>query len=197
AERDRLQRTLTTDHGQGLLEDRVEIGDLRNELTLATEVQEFAHDVARASRLLLDQIELLPPRLTGWHLLGEVGRETEHARQRIVDLVGDVRRQLADGGELGRLDQLGLRPLELGHLLLLGLVEPRVLAGDGRRSARIGSRPRSGATRRRCRRRAPAPWLASSSSRSRSAPGSRWRPGSPPGASPCDATAPGSPRAGA
>jgi len=32
--------------------------------------------------------------------------------------VGDVGRQLADRRELGRLDQLGLCPLELGHLLL-------------------------------------------------------------------------------
>ena len=95
-------------------------------------MEEVAHDVARALGLLLDQIELLTHRLAGLDPLLQKGGEPEHARQRVVDLVGDVRRQLTDRGELGGLDQLGLRLLELRHLLLDALVEARVLRGDRR-----------------------------------------------------------------
>ena len=42
----------------------------------------------------------------------------------------DVRGQLADGGQLGRLHELGLRLLQLDHLLLDALVEPGVLDGQ-------------------------------------------------------------------
>ena len=122
--RDRVQRALAAHHGQRLLEDRVEVGDLRDELALPAEVQEVPHDIAGASGLFLDEVELLPHRLTVRDLLGEVRGEAEHARQRVVDLVGDVRRQLADRRQLRGLDQLRLRALELGHALFLALVEP-------------------------------------------------------------------------
>ena len=123
-ERHRVQGALPAHHGQRLLEHRVEIGDLRDELALPAEVQEVPHDVAGAPRLFLDEVELLAHRLARRDLLGEVRGEAEHARQGIVDLVGDIRRQLADRRELRGLDQLRLRPLELDQLLLLAFVQP-------------------------------------------------------------------------
>ena len=63
--------------------------------------------------------------------------------QRVVDLVRDVGGQLADGGQLRGLDQLGLRLLELGHLLLDALVQARVLDGQRRPGARSPSASRS------------------------------------------------------
>src|SRR3989454_10674829 len=83
--------------------------------------------MSRAARFLLDQVELLPHRFARRDALGEVGREAQHARQRVVNLVGDVGGQLADRRELRGLDQLRLGPLELGHLLLDTLVQARVL----------------------------------------------------------------------
>ena len=83
--------------------------------------------MSRAGGLLLDEVQLLAHRVVGAHLLGEEGREAEHRGERVVDLVGDVGGQLADRRELGGLDELGLGALELGHLLLDALVQPRVL----------------------------------------------------------------------
>src|SRR5262249_14704324 len=97
----RLERALPLHHGESLLEDRIEIGDLWNELALTAEMQEIADDVPSSSGFLLDEVELLSPGLPGRDLLGEIGGESEHTRQRVVDLVGDIGRQLADRGELG------------------------------------------------------------------------------------------------
>jgi hypothetical protein len=52
--------------------------------------------------------------------------------QRVVDLVGHARRQLADGRQLRRLYELRLRALELVELRAELAVEARVAQRDGR-----------------------------------------------------------------
>ena len=129
-DRERAQRALPADHGHHLLEDGVEVGRLGHEVALAAELQQIAHDVAGPRGLLLDEAELLAHGILGGQPLGDERREAEHGRERVVDLVGDVGGQLADGGQLGGLHELGLRLLELGHLLLDALVEPGVFDGQ-------------------------------------------------------------------
>ena len=133
-EGDVVDRALAAHHGQGLAHDGIEVGGLRRELVLAREVEQVAHDVAGPPRFLLDQVQLLPHRLARPHLLGEVRRKSEDRGQRVVDLVGHVRGQLPDGGELGGLDELGLRLLQLLEVPLDALVEPGVLDAEGRRA---------------------------------------------------------------
>ena len=93
-------------------------------LRAAREGQEVGHDAARARRLLAHPLEVaaeLRDPLPGDPVLlqdpAHEGGVVEDAGERVVDLVGDARRELAEGGQAVGLEQAPLGLLELGGAL--------------------------------------------------------------------------------
>ena len=118
---------LELEHAPGLVGDRAR-PSLRR--VMAREQQEVLHDARRPGGLVGDDRE--PAAEVGCHfraLQQQVGL-AEDRRQRIVDLVGDPGGQLADGGELLGVDQLGLRAAQLFEAVHRLRVEARVVERD-------------------------------------------------------------------
>ena len=106
---------------------RLELRRLRS-----AEGEEIGHDLVEPLGLGVDDLEQLVV-LTSQ---GGIGAKHLHTvadcAQRVTCLVGDGRRDLADGGHAGLMDELLLGGDDLGIGRFELLVEARVLHGDGR-----------------------------------------------------------------
>ncbi len=91
---------------------RVEVLEVRVGPLLA-EAQQVLGDLAAATGERLDPLEELAVRTGRGRRLEEELRVPEDPGERVVDLVGDPRAELAEGGELLRLDELRLRRPQL------------------------------------------------------------------------------------
>ncbi len=84
---------------------------------LAREGQEVSHDAPRALRLLVDHPQVAAVLARELLLLEQELRQPRDRGERIVELVGDARHELAHGGELLALDELRLHVLLVGDVL--------------------------------------------------------------------------------
>ena len=84
---------------------------------LAGEGEQVAHDASGPLGLVVDDAQVLPRQAgLGLALQQELGQAGDRG-ERIVELVGDARDQLADRRHLVVLDELGLDDALLGHVL--------------------------------------------------------------------------------
>ena len=124
-----------------VLHDRV---DRHRRLALPlgpAEVEQAVDDAGAAMDFLLDDLEVLLQRNRLLRAqLGDAAVHCRHAgadgRQRIVDLVHDAGRELADGGELLALHDLHLDGAPLGHVLTDGDDVGDALAVESHRDLR-------------------------------------------------------------
>ena len=138
-------------------------GLLRHALT--GEGQKIPHDPAGALRLIEDDAQVLAGKLGVGRPLQQQLRQSRNRGQRIVELVRHAGDQLADGGHLVVLDDLGLEDALLGDVLDQNDDRPPLGVGQGcggqtkhlltgllavpptARSARPGTPRRSGRSR--------------------------------------------------
>ena len=97
---------------------------------VAREQQQVLHDARRPGGLVGDDRESAADVRRHFRTLQQQVGLAEDRRQRIVDLVGDPGGQLADGGELLGVDQLGLRAAQLLEAVHRLRVEARVVERD-------------------------------------------------------------------
>src|SRR5204862_320547 len=116
-------RASPRDEEEQALDGGVHVHGVRARCRGLREAQQSVHDLAAARGLALDELdvalEALALRDGNVELLQAAAQErrlSDDARQRVVELVRDARAELAEGGELGALDELGLGTLELHRL---------------------------------------------------------------------------------
>ena len=81
--------------------------------TAPTELEEVRHEIGHPVQLLLDDLQLPVPRIGGVGLAQEGLHPECNGRQRVVQFVGDARRQLAYRGQFRRLPELPGHHLDL------------------------------------------------------------------------------------
>ena len=99
-------RVRAPDEIDGRADDVLERDDVALLGVLAREVEQGAHDLLDLEPGLLDQLEALQRLRPRLGLLQQELGQAEDREQRIVDLVRDAGRELADRGELPALDEL-------------------------------------------------------------------------------------------
>src|SRR5574341_636871 len=107
-ELDPLERLLGVERIDDLAHGPVEVDRLRFDDDLPAEIKELPDDVSRPHRLPRHHPQFPAARIVLRALLQHEVREGEDGRERVVDLVGDPGRKLAHGGQLFRLNELGL-----------------------------------------------------------------------------------------
>ena len=108
-ELDALVRVCPPHEVDGRAHDIVECDLVTLVGVLAREVEQRADDLLDLEPRLLDQLEALLRLRLGLGLLEEELRQAEDREQRVVDLVRDAGRELADRGELAALNELLLQ----------------------------------------------------------------------------------------
>ena len=109
---------------------------------LAREVEQRAHDLLDLEPGLLDQLEALLRLRAGLRLLEQELGQAEDREQRVVDLVRDTRRELADRGQLAALHELLLHAALLGGVADQRQQERGLAVGAGDRARRDLDRTR-------------------------------------------------------
>ena len=110
-------------------------------LLLPGEAKEILDDLGRAFGLLLDHQQRLPNAGRHFAELGEVVGKAHDRSERIVEVVRDARDQLADSGQLFRLDQLILETLPFGLVAEQQYDPPALPAADGEDGRSINAVP--------------------------------------------------------